>query len=172
LASVARRGTYRRQPTLAVQPAGGAKQVGSDRWQWRAQVQATPSPLIFLPSKRIAATDWAVSLTNEDDAYNVPRPVEWLSEHESWAMSRPSFGREWVVFAKNISLQTSPRRGVQLHRWVGPTWVRVGWVRRREVRKIICFWQNALQIAIFWYFIVLPPYPLPKTYDGWVRRKG
>jgi hypothetical protein len=24
----------------------------------------------------------------------------------------------------------------------------------------------------FWYFIVLPPYPLPKTYDGWVRREG
>jgi hypothetical protein len=121
LASVARRGTYRRQPTLAVQPAGGAKQVGSDRWQWRPQVQATPSPLIFLPSKRIAATDWAVSLTNEDDAYNVPRPVEWLSEHESWAMSRPSFGREWVVFAKTLACRRLPDVGCS---YIG------GWARR------------------------------------------
>jgi hypothetical protein len=32
------------------------------------------------------------------------------------------------------------------------------------------FGKNALQIAIF-YFIVRPPYPLPKTYDGWVRRE-
>jgi hypothetical protein len=56
----------------------------------------------------------------------------------------------------------------------------VRWARRRYRRagmrgygeKKIVFSRNALQIAIFWYFIVLPPYPLPKTYDGWVRREG
>jgi hypothetical protein len=34
--------------------------------------------------------------------------------------------------------------------------------------KIIQFGRNALQIAIFWYFIVLPPYPLPKTLMGYM----
>jgi hypothetical protein len=34
------------------------------------------------------------------------------------------------------------------------------------------FGRNTLQIAIFWYFIVLPPYPLPRTYYGWVQREG
>jgi hypothetical protein len=40
------------------------------------------------------------------------------------------------------------------------------------VRKKFIFGRNVLQIAIFWYFIVLVSYPLPKIYDGCVRRKG
>jgi hypothetical protein len=28
------------------------------------------------------------------------------------------------------------------------------------------------KLRFFWYFIVLPPYPLPKTYDEWVRLEG
>jgi hypothetical protein len=46
------------------------------------------------------------------------------------------------------------------------------WVETTLVKKQFVFGRNALQIAIFWYFIVLPPYPLPKTYDGWVRCEG
>jgi hypothetical protein len=45
--------------------------------------------------------------------------------------------------------------------------VDVGWVR-----KTICFWQKRSSNCDFWHFIVLPPYPLPKTYDWWVRREG
>jgi hypothetical protein len=40
------------------------------------------------------------------------------------------------------------------------------------VTKILVLWQKRFQIVIFWYFIVLPPYPLLKTYDGWVQREG
>jgi hypothetical protein len=46
---------------------------------------------------------------------------------------------------------------------------RVGWM---WVTKIIRFGRNALQIVIVWYFIVLPPYPLPEPYDGWILREG
>jgi hypothetical protein len=45
------------------------------------------------------------------------------------------------------------------------------WVYARWVRKKFVFGGKTLQIAIFWYFIVLPPYPLPKTYDTWVQRE-
>jgi hypothetical protein len=47
-----------------------------------------------------------------------------------------------------------------------------GRVEKVPVRKKIVFGRNTLQIVIFWYFVVLPPYPLPKTYDEWVRREG
>jgi hypothetical protein len=50
------------------------------------------------------------------------------------------------------------------------TGTRVG--KERLGKKHYVFGRNALQIAIIWYFMVLPPYPLPKTYDGWVRREG
>jgi hypothetical protein len=46
-------------------------------------------------------------------------------------------------------------------------WLSVGWVR-----KIIRFWQKHSPNCNFWYFIVFPPYPLPKTNDRWVRREG
>jgi hypothetical protein len=45
--------------------------------------------------------------------------------------------------------------------------VGVGWVR-----KEFHFWQKHSPNCDFRYFIVLPPYPLPKAYDGWVRREG
>jgi hypothetical protein len=45
-------------------------------------------------------------------------------------------------------------------------YTRGGW------QKNYFFGGNTLQIAIFQSFIVLPPYPLPKTYDGWVRAWG
>jgi hypothetical protein len=44
----------------------------------------------------------------------------------------------------------------------GYTW----WVCAGGVRKKSIFGRNALQIAIFWYFIVFPHYPLPNKYDG------
>jgi hypothetical protein len=44
--------------------------------------------------------------------------------------------------------------------------------RKGPGEKKIVFGRNTLQIVIFWYFVVLPPYPLPKTYDEWVRREG
>jgi hypothetical protein len=47
-----------------------------------------------------------------------------------------------------------------------------GWVHAGWVRKIIHFWQKWPLNCVFWYFIVLPPYPLPKSYDEWVRREG
>jgi hypothetical protein len=34
------------------------------------------------------------------------------------------------------------------------------------------FWQKRSPNCVFGTSIVLPPYPLPKTYDGWVRREG
>jgi hypothetical protein len=43
---------------------------------------------------------------------------------------------------------------------------------RRVGDKNNSFSAETLQIAIFRHFIVLPPYPLPKTYDEWVRREG
>jgi hypothetical protein len=43
-------------------------------------------------------------------------------------------------------------------------WVCVGWVRKK-----FRFWQKHSSDYDFFYFVVLPPYPLPKTYDGWVR---
>jgi hypothetical protein len=46
-----------------------------------------------------------------------------------------------------------------------------GRVCERRVKKNV-FGINALQIAIFRYFIVLPPYPLAKTSDGWVLSEG
>jgi hypothetical protein len=49
--------------------------------------------------------------------------------------------------------------------------VQVGVRRHGWVRKNFAFGRNTLQITFF-YFIVLPPYSLPKTYDGWVRREG
>jgi hypothetical protein len=55
---------------------------------------------------------------------------------------------------------------VWVHMWVR----RVG--RNNPGEKKIIFGRNALQIMIFWYFIVFPPYPLPKIYDGWVQREG
>jgi hypothetical protein len=59
----------------------------------------------------------------------------------------------------NMRVRCGPDASIQ-------RWVCVWWVRKQFV-----FGRNALQIAIFWYFIVLPPYPLPKIYDGWVRRE-
>jgi hypothetical protein len=41
-----------------------------------------------------------------------------------------------------------------------------GRVRSRRVRKIIRFWHKCSPNCDFLYFIVLPPYPVPKTYDG------
>jgi hypothetical protein len=41
-----------------------------------------------------------------------------------------------------------------------------GRVRQVQVKKVRCFWQKRSPNCDFWYFIVLPPYPLPKTYDG------
>jgi hypothetical protein len=38
-----------------------------------------------------------------------------------------------------------------------------GRVHKSWVRKKFVYGRNALQIAIFWYFIVFPPYPLPKN---------
>jgi hypothetical protein len=55
---------------------------------------------------------------------------------------------------------------------VRPAWVYGGRVRPAWVKKVECFCINALQITIFRYFIVLPPYPLLKTYDRWVQREG
>jgi hypothetical protein len=37
--------------------------------------------------------------------------------------------------------------------------------------KNITFLAETLSKLRF-YFIVLPPYPFPKTYDGWVQREG
>jgi hypothetical protein len=41
-----------------------------------------------------------------------------------------------------------------------------------RVGKNFVFGRNTLQIAIFFYFIVLPPFLLLKIYDRWVRREG
>jgi hypothetical protein len=38
--------------------------------------------------------------------------------------------------------------------------------------KQFVYGKNALQITIFWHFIILPPYQLPKIHDGWVLREG
>jgi hypothetical protein len=62
--------------------------------------------------------------------------------------------------------------GCGAHGRVGPTLVREAGRRDVGEKNITFFGRNALQNAIFWYFIVLPPYPLPKTYDGWVRCEG
>jgi hypothetical protein len=51
--------------------------------------------------------------------------------------------------------------------WVGKT------VRRRRVKKNNSFLVETLsKLGFFEPSIVLPPYPLLKTYDGWVRREG
>jgi hypothetical protein len=55
---------------------------------------------------------------------------------------------------------------------VGPTQVPQAGMAGVGEKKMSLFGRNALQIAIFWYFIVFPPYPLPETYDGWVRCEG
>jgi hypothetical protein len=41
-----------------------------------------------------------------------------------------------------------------------------------KLRLNYVFGRNALQIAIFWYFIVLPPYPLPKHMTGGSAVRG
>jgi hypothetical protein len=41
----------------------------------------------------------------------------------------------------------------------------IGVGRRGWVRKTLCFWQKRSPNCDFLYFIVLPPYPLPKIYD-------
>jgi hypothetical protein len=64
-------------------------------------------------------------------------------------------------------VRTGPREG-EKRDGVGTT----QWVRTAGGEKTIRFGRNTLQIAIFWYFIVLPPYRLPETYDVWVRREG
>jgi hypothetical protein len=47
--------------------------------------------------------------------------------------------------------------------------VDAGWVRK----TLRFFFAGTLsKLRFFWYFIALPPYPVPKTYDGWVRREG
>jgi hypothetical protein len=63
------------------------------------------------------------------------------------------------------------QRGVRAGGQVGPTGIGGGYTPGGW-RKQFVFDRNTLQIAIFWYFTVLPPYPLPKTYDRWVRREG
>jgi hypothetical protein len=47
-----------------------------------------------------------------------------------------------------------------------------GWVCERLVKKVRCFWQKRSPNCDFLYFIVLPPYPILKTYDGWVHCEG
>jgi hypothetical protein len=42
---------------------------------------------------------------------------------------------------------------------------------RRDGQKTL-FFAKTLSKLRFFYFIVLPHYPLPKTYVGWVRREG
>jgi hypothetical protein len=50
------------------------------------------------------------------------------------------------------------------------------WGRRGVGEKNITFFfffaGTLSKLRFFWYFIALPPYPVPKTYDGWVRREG
>jgi hypothetical protein len=47
------------------------------------------------------------------------------------------------------------------------TWVRTWWVR-----KTIYFWQKRSPNCDFSVLRSPPPYPLPKTYDEWVRCEG
>jgi hypothetical protein len=39
-------------------------------------------------------------------------------------------------------------------------------------KKISFLAETLSKLRVFWYFIVLSPYPLLKTYDMWVRREG
>jgi hypothetical protein len=45
----------------------------------------------------------------------------------------------------------------------GPDAGRGGWVKRGWWKKQFVFGRNPLQIAIFWYLIVLASYPLQKN---------
>jgi hypothetical protein len=54
---------------------------------------------------------------------------------------------------------------IQVGGRVGPTGIG-GRVCAGGVKIIFVFGRNALQIAIFWYFIVLPPYPFQKHMTG------
>jgi hypothetical protein len=60
--------------------------------------------------------------------------------------------------------------------WAGrdntDVWVRWAGTSSAGEKKLVVFDRNTLKIAIFWYFIVFSPYPLIKTYDGWVQREG
>jgi hypothetical protein len=58
--------------------------------------------------------------------------------------------------------------------WVGVGPTRVHRVDRSAVgeKKVRFFWHKHSPNCDFFYFIVLPRYPLPKTCDGWVRREG
>jgi hypothetical protein len=51
--------------------------------------------------------------------------------------------------------------------WWASRYARVGMVGVSEKNITTLF-----KLRFFDPFIVLPPYPLPKTYDGWVRREG
>jgi hypothetical protein len=76
-------------------------------------------------------------------------------------------GGAWGSAAHGCGVGLQRRDGVIAWRRaarVGPTRVRTVGKATLGEKNIYVFGRNALQIAIFWYFIVLPPYPPPKKH--------